>query len=317
MSELFIKTNVESHLIEFKDSTIFKALYQNNITHYSLQNYLKLKFILFPRNSTLFIAKFLKKLINPVTCASFFFFFLIILYLNAKTVSNSQPLKAFWFGIYLVLLVIFHEFGHVSALYKFTKESSSIGFGIYLISPVLFADVTKAWSLNKYKRIIINVAGIYFEFIFLIIVSVILIINSISINNLIILFFIRCLFNLNPFFRTDGYWIVSDYFEIPNLKLKSITQIKRFLSPNRKHYDLNYFLIFYSLISYVIITFFVGKIIISKYSNIIDFPSKILKLFKGNLSMDYFIENYFIVIVIYILAIHLILKKITLKYLKK
>jgi putative peptide zinc metalloprotease protein len=42
-------------------------------------------------------------------------------------------------------------------------KAGSIGFGFYLLIPVFYADVSNAWSLSPGKRIIINIAGMYFQ----------------------------------------------------------------------------------------------------------------------------------------------------------
>ena len=61
------------------------------------------------------------------------------------------------------LSVTFHEFGHVTATEYFGAKQDGIGGGFYLFSPVYFADVTDIWKLKPNQRIIVNLAGIYFE----------------------------------------------------------------------------------------------------------------------------------------------------------
>src|SRR5690606_10899710 len=84
------------------------------------------------------------------------------------------------------------------------------------------------------KRIVVNLSGMYFELIFCTILSLI---AHISNNNtLLIITVIVCvktLFNLNPFFRSDGYWILSDLTNKPNLLYHATNKIKdliRFIS---------------------------------------------------------------------------------------
>ncbi|PVV61183.1 hypothetical protein DD829_03175, partial [Chryseobacterium sp. HMWF035] len=65
--------------------------------------------------------------------------------------------------LFLFVILIIHELGHVTATQFFKQKTYSIGFGLYLIFPVFYADVTNIWALSKYKRIVVNLAGIFFQ----------------------------------------------------------------------------------------------------------------------------------------------------------
>lgn len=122
----------------------------------------------------------------------------------------------------LIGLAFFHEFGHASASAHYGKPSDSIGFGFYLVFPVFFTDVTSIWNLNRWKRIVVNIGGIYFQ-----LISNILLVGGYfltaeqSIQVIFKYFFIAnlayILYSINPFLRNDGYWVYSDLFGLPNL----------------------------------------------------------------------------------------------------
>ena len=111
-----------------------------------------------------------------------------------------------------------HELGHASACKYLNINQDGIGVGLYLIFPVLYTNVSNIWNLSRNKRLLVNIAGVYFQFIFLIITIIIFIFTQ---NNLlkylIHIININILVTLNPFFRFDGYWIVSDILGVPNL----------------------------------------------------------------------------------------------------
>ena len=115
-----------------------------------------------------------------------------------------------------------HEFGHASACEKFGMKAGSIGFGFYLIMPVFYADVSNAWSLSVRKRIIINIAGMYFQLLISCLLALLYFITGnewmvyASLVNII-----SFLPNLNPFVRYDGYWILSDLLGTNNIILKA------------------------------------------------------------------------------------------------
>jgi putative peptide zinc metalloprotease protein len=123
--------------------------------------------------------------------------------------------------IYFVSIFV-HELGHSSACCKFGATHGNIGIGFYLIFPVFYADVSDIWKLNKNKRLIVDLAGIYFQMIF----SVFLFIFYVATNNPIFLFSIlfiaySILVALNPFFKFDGYWALSDILGVSNLRKQS------------------------------------------------------------------------------------------------
>ena len=64
-------------------------------------------------------------------------------------------------------------------------------------------------DLNKKKRIIINFGGIYFELIYAsFLITIAILIDNKELLILPLVLFIKTLYNLNPFFRTDGYCFV-------------------------------------------------------------------------------------------------------------
>jgi len=122
-----------------------------------------------------------------------------------------------------MFIVLLHEVGHASAAFSFGIRPREIGMGLYFIFPVFYANVSDIWQLNAGKRNVVNAAGIYFQ----LLVNVILILcfyTNISqplLCTLIISNTISMVISLIPFFRYDGYWMFSDYFNIPNLRSKS------------------------------------------------------------------------------------------------
>ena len=124
--------------------------------------------------------------------------------------------------IALMLLSYFiHELGHISACRRFNCPHGDIGVGIYFIFPVFFADVSKAWRLNRIERATVDLGGLYFQAILLIAIDYYAFANQSSLAYLLswtITF--TMLHTLNPFFKFDGYWLLSDLSGITNLHEK-------------------------------------------------------------------------------------------------
>ncbi|MFY0256188.1 site-2 protease family protein [Chitinophaga sp. 30R24] len=124
--------------------------------------------------------------------------------------------------------MILHEVGHIAAARKFGVKTGGIGIGFYFIMPVMYADISDIWSVSRWKRIIINCAGVYVE---LLLTAILGIYWWYSKNATVQLAFavilIRTCMQLRPFFRSDGYWILSDLLQIPNLLPESRRLLKK------------------------------------------------------------------------------------------
>lgn len=163
-----------------------------------------------------------------------FSFLLLSTFIFSDTTSSFYSISSAESAIVVAVIfagLVFHEFGHASAAYRFGCRNMELGLGWYIYFVVFFVDLSEAWSLDKRKRIIINVAGIYFQSLF---ISVLFIANmyfeSTSIELAYTLLALYNFLNINPFFRLDGYWIVSDYIGINNLRAESYKTIQILLT---------------------------------------------------------------------------------------
>lgn len=132
-------------------------------------------------------------------------------------------------NILLLAIVLFHELGHATACRKFNVENGAIGFGLYFVTPVFYSDTTKAWKLKNTQRLVIDFGGIYFQAIILIPLSYYYYLTKDLLTGyLIFLNYIIILSNLNPLIKYDGYWIVSDLFDISNMRQKTTQLLANF-----------------------------------------------------------------------------------------
>ena len=134
-----------------------------------------------------------------------------------------------------IISSFFHELGHASACRYFKVEHGGIGLGLYLTFPVFFTDVTKIWTLPRKQRAVVNSAGIYFQLIFLLP----LILLSFIIPNDFFIYFVfvinlNFLLTMNPFFKFDGYWMMSDLLGIPNLRKRTNELLSYWIKKIRK-----------------------------------------------------------------------------------
>lgn len=128
-------------------------------------------------------------------------------------------------GLFVFMLAssFFHELGHASACKHFGVRHGGIGFGLYLNFPVLYTDVTEVWKLDRTQRCVVNLAGVYFQSYWLIILLVAFLMTGNDIvRYLILVMNLGFVMTLNPFFKFDGYWLASDLLGVPNLRQRSL-----------------------------------------------------------------------------------------------
>lgn len=202
--------------------------------------------------------------------------------------SINNP-KDFWIGYLLFIFsVIIHEFGHAGASVKYNAMPSGIGFTIYLIFPAFYSDVTSSWKLKSKQRAVIGLGGIYLQ---LIVASLyILIFGIFSINGFgvaVLMIFGSCILNLNPFFRFDGYWILSDLLGVLNLNQQP-KEILAFIYKKLRKKEtkplpwsnwVSYFVGIYSVGYILMITFFITIYLPYFLSELRSYPVKFQQFF--------------------------------------
>ena len=134
---------------------------------------------------------------------------------------GSGSFRTLYCAYFLFLLsAVFHEIGHATASQRFGARPNDIGIAIYLVYLAFYSDVSNTWGLTPKKRVAVDLAGAYFQILigdlfvllyqftgdraFLIAVGMIL---------------ISLLMCLNPIFKFDGYWTLTDLLDVGRLDL--------------------------------------------------------------------------------------------------
>jgi putative peptide zinc metalloprotease protein len=201
---------------------------------------------------------------------------------------------------------IVHELGHAAACARFGMKAGSIGFGFYLFMPVFYADVSSAWRLSSGKRIIINIAGMYFQ---LLISFILVIIYAITGNDWMLyaslINIISFLPNLNPFVRYDGYWILTDLLGINNIIQNAEKSFERtrewFRGKMKEEFPIrtakDKFLLCYFLINRIVVVLLLSVFFVVNGYSILYFPSRFLnfisspELFSFSFFKTFILEN--------------------------
>ena len=163
----------------------------------------------------------------------FWLFFVHGVGAGVHQVMYQPVLLLFVFGM-LVLATAFHEIGHATACRHGGAEPGKIGFGIYLVWPAFYTDVTDAYRLGRWGRIRVDLGGVYFNSVFILIEAGLYwytgyepLLIAILVQHL------EMVHQFLPFLRLDGYFVISDLVGVPDLFTRMKPLLKSLL-PGRK-----------------------------------------------------------------------------------
>jgi putative peptide zinc metalloprotease protein len=134
-----------------------------------------------------------------------------------QQVLTTPPLLV---GLYVVLTTgaIVHELGHAAACVRGGGRPGGIGFGIYLLFPAFYTDVTDSYRLGRRARLRTDLGGLYFNVLTLILLAVLHVWTGAGVLLLaIVLMHIEMLQQLVPVVRLDGYYVLADLAGVPDL----------------------------------------------------------------------------------------------------
>jgi putative peptide zinc metalloprotease protein len=128
-----------------------------------------------------------------------------------------------------------HEFSHGLCCKSQGGEVHDMGFLLMCLTPCFYMNVTDAWTLpNKWRRIAVDSAGVYMELILAAAATWIWwhalpasTTAQLSLSIMTVCGINTLLFNGNPLLRFDGYYVLSDWIELPNLRDQSNQALKR------------------------------------------------------------------------------------------
>ena len=133
----------------------------------------------------------------------------------------------------LVVAKLVHEFGHAAACKRFGGEVHKMGVMLLLFAPLPYVDATASWGFrSRFHRLLVGASGVLAEFAVAAVAALIWantapgVINALAYNVIFVASVSTLLFNLNPLMRFDGYHMLVDWLEVPNLFQRSRDQLK-------------------------------------------------------------------------------------------
>lgn len=171
---------------------------------------------------------------------------------------------AFWGWLVLMVVTALHESAHGLTCKHYGGEVREVGFLLLFFMPCFYCNVSDAWLFKeKSKRLWVTFAGGYFE---LFVWSLAVFVWRLTLpgtlpHYLAVVVLSACgvqtLFNFNPLLKLDGYYLLSDWAEIPNLYQRSWShlrgQSRRLLwgAPSPVAEPRGGFLLFYGLVGWL------------------------------------------------------------------
>lgn len=144
---------------------------------------------------------------------------------------NLQNMVWLWLAVGVVKVL--HEFGHALTCKHFGGECHAMGLLFMCFTPCLYCDVSDSWMLpNKWHRIAIAAAGVYVEVLIAALATFVWwstppgVLHSLAFAAMLFGTVQTFLINANPLMKFDGYYALSDFLEVPNLRQKSYAALK-------------------------------------------------------------------------------------------
>ena len=145
-----------------------------------------------------------------------------------------------WVGFYLGMAVntIVHEFSHAIMCKRYGGKVHEIGMMFYYAFPCAFVDTTDAWMLeSKWSRVMVSLAGPLSSLVLSCLYGWVWILSIyLGHQNLSLIFgaiflvgMLSTFVQFIPFIETDGYYILMDILEMPNLRRNSLSYLHSLL----------------------------------------------------------------------------------------
>jgi putative peptide zinc metalloprotease protein len=127
---------------------------------------------------------------------------------------------------YFVLIVL-HEIGHGVGVKAVGRTVASVGVGWYWFGPIAFVDTSDSWAASRRQRVLVSAAGLATNLVLASIASAIAYtapfpLVAVAAWQFALTAYIGVVENLNPLLEYDGYYILVDLLDRPNLRRQSL-----------------------------------------------------------------------------------------------
>ncbi len=123
-----------------------------------------------------------------------------------------------------------HELGHALGVKHAGRRTTAAGVLLYYGIPSVFVDTTDVWMADRRKRLLTSAAGPVAS---VSMAGIVLCIGEVWPGfaplafKLAFAWYLNTLFNLNPLLALDGYYLLMDWLEVPNLRGRGLPMFLR------------------------------------------------------------------------------------------
>ena len=132
------------------------------------------------------------------------------------------------YGVALVAVKLLHELGHAFTAKRFGCRVPAMGVAFMVLWPVAYTDTNEVWKLSRHKeRLAVASAGVATETLVAIWATLAWALlpdglpRSIAFVLATLSWFTTLAINASPFMRFDGYFVLSDWLDMPNLHARA------------------------------------------------------------------------------------------------
>ncbi len=149
--------------------------------------------------------------------------------------SAIAPANWGWMMVVFVVTKLWHEMGHGLICKRFGGQVPEFGAMMLVLLPAPYVDASATWAFpSKWQRMAVGAGGMIFELALAGVAAFVWaatrnapgLLHQLSYNAMLTASLSTVLFNANPLMKFDGYYILSDLLEVPNLMQRSQNMLK-------------------------------------------------------------------------------------------
>jgi putative peptide zinc metalloprotease protein len=132
------------------------------------------------------------------------------------------------------LVILIHELGHGYACKHYGGEVHELGFMLVYFQPAFYCNVSDAWSFPERRaRLWVTAAGGWIQLVLASVAAMVwwaaapnTLIANVAVAAMLVGGASTLLTNANPLLPLDGYFALTDWMEIPNLRLRAFAHFR-------------------------------------------------------------------------------------------
>ena len=132
-----------------------------------------------------------------------------------------------------LVVVLIHELGHAYSCKYFGGEVRELGFMLLYFQPAFYCNVSDAWSFPQLRaRLWVTAAGAWIQLVVAAVAAIVwwvaepgTLIAEVCAAAMLVGGVMTLLTNMNPLLPLDGYFALTDWLDIPNLRRRALSHV--------------------------------------------------------------------------------------------